>query len=268
MGRLLNPSRFAAEKLAWQHQVLADGVLKSGPKALASLLMHYLDAGKGGAWPSHDFLAERLNVSSKTVKRAIKALVERGHLAVTVSVGRGNANFYRALLADVAGGQNTTEDGTASLSSGPDRAEGVGKNRTPTSSIAEENRTSVTQKGDTHVPPILVESNSPLPPSQRSTGSRRGVGPNRSGRDSDTLRLVGGRDVQWPQFSCPEVRALVVRCLGEDATRSYLDPAVWEAGPKVVLCQHGFAARHLAENAGSQLAALGVTVANARQRAA
>lgn len=268
MGRLLDPSRFTAEKLAWQHQVLADGVLKSGPKALASLLMHYLDAGKGGAWPSHDFLAERLGVSSKTVKRAIKALVGRGHLAVTPSVGRGNANFYRALLIGEGGVQSSAEDRPTSLSTNVAAAEGSEKNRTSTPPIAEKNGTPVVQKGDISAPPILGETNSPPPPSQGSTGPRHRVRSKRKGRDQEATRLVAGRDVQRPQFSCPEVRALVVRCLGEDATRSYLDPAAWNSSPKIILCKHGFAAQHLSRNAGSQLAALGVTVTHSRQRAA
>ena len=56
----------------------------------------HLNKWSGATFISHDTLAKRLGVDAKTIARAIAELERRGHLSVTRSKGRGNANVLSA----------------------------------------------------------------------------------------------------------------------------------------------------------------------------
>lgn len=98
MSKLLDRENFVAEKLAWQRTLLADANLTLFAKVLGSMLMHHLHPAKGGAWPSQHSLAELLSVDPRTIRRAANELANAGHLKITVSRGRGRANFYEAMV--------------------------------------------------------------------------------------------------------------------------------------------------------------------------
>lgn len=168
MSRLLDHDRFHTEKLAWQHQVMSDPRLGAFAKLLGAFVMHYLDDKKGGSWASQPFLAERLGVDVRTIRRATAELVSLGHLVVEVSRGRGKANFYRALLKEPAQPGMGAEVATGAHEVRPIRVEvGELEKRTPVSAYANENRTNETVKPDSHVRPTLLEPYYPLPPKPR-----------------------------------------------------------------------------------------------------
>lgn len=67
-----------------------------------------------------------------------------------------------------------------------------------------------------------------------------------------------------PTFENVPIRAVVATAIGEHATASYLDPAVWRHGDNAVVCRLALAAEVLRERAGDGLRALGVTVIHDR----
>lgn len=51
------------------------------------------DEGELGAWPSHETLAEKANVSTRTIKRYLSELVELGELEITYQGAPTGKNF-------------------------------------------------------------------------------------------------------------------------------------------------------------------------------
>jgi hypothetical protein len=270
MSRLLDHDRFHTEKLAWQHQVMSDARLGAFAKLLGAFVMHYLDHKKGGSWASQPFLAERLGVDVRTIRRATAELVGLGHLVVEVSRGRGKANFYRALLKEPAQPSMGVEVATDAHEVRPIRVEaGELEKRTPVSAYANENRTNETVKPDSHVHPTLLEPN--YPPSPQATPAvrprpRRRASSDRPitnrthlcGKTTDRSAFAG-----WRGFADSDVRAAVVRAIGEEGARSYLDPASWRERDKTIVCPFQISAERLRAGAGAFLAELGVAIEHA-----
>lgn len=269
MSRLLNPRRFSAEKFAWQHQVLTDPELSAFSKVLGAFLTHYLDPQKGGSWASQQFLATHLGVDIRTIRRATSELVAKGHIALEVSRGRGNANVCRALLKGATGASTVPAATTTQEISGH---EYMADHRTRSSGDQAQNRTNRARKQDSTARPILPESESPLvPPASQGTvpartaPSDRGEAPSFSNaRHYRPRRLQRGGLVSHSLFPNAEVRAAVVRVMGESGARSYLDPAVWLEADRTIVCRLGIAAETLRTRVTGELRALGVRVRHDR----
>ncbi|WP_374660099.1 helix-turn-helix domain-containing protein [Phenylobacterium sp.] len=265
MSRLLNPRRFNAEKFAWQHQVLTDPELSAFSKVLGAFLTHYLDPQKGGSWASQQFLATHLGVDIRTIRRATRELVAKGHIALEVSRGRGNANVCRALLKGATGASTVPAATTPQEISGH---EYMADHRTRSSGDQAQNRTNRARKPDSTARPILPESESPLvPPISRRRSpacpapSNRGKSPKLLQYPSASSRPASATPARvTPQFPNAEVRAAVVCAMGESAAKSYLDPAVWCETDRTIICRLGIAADTLRTRIPGELRALGVRV--------
>lgn len=269
MSRLLDHDRFHTEKLAWQHQVMSDARLGAFAKLLGAFVMHYLDDKKGGSWASQPFLAERLGVDVRTIRRATAELVSSGHLVVEVSRGRGKANFYRALLKEPAQPSMGAEVATDAYGVRPIRPEagnGELEKRTPVSAYANENRTNEAVKPDNRFRPTLLEPY--YPPSPQAAPPVRPRPRRRASSDrpiTNHTRFCGKTTdpsafARWRGFADGDVRAAVVRAIGEEGARSYLDPASWRESDKTIVCPLQFSADRLRAGAGAFLAELGVSI--------
>lgn len=262
MSRLLDPKRFMAEKLEWQHQVLCDPDLSAFGKTLGAFLMHYLDEAQGGGWTSQPFLAERLQVDVRTIRRAVAELETRGHLRVESSRGRGKANIYRALLKAEASRHDENHRRASSSAipqiapeSRTEMSAQTLKTRTDLSSITAESRTFDAGKADSHALPTLIEPFTPLPPKPGGPrpAARLGGQPQRTA--SPAVRSLGM--VEFPDVA---VRSAVIKCMGLDGARSYLDPNDWRASDQTIVCRLKFSAEILRQRAGLELARLGVQI--------
>lgn len=273
MSRFLDARRFHAEKLCWQHQVLADPELNAFAKTLGAFLMHYLDDVQGGGWTSQPFLAERLKVDVRTIRRAFVDLEKHGHLALETSRGRGRANIYRPLLKTGTGPTPPASPSEPSQPSGLDPANTVNE-RTPSSSNAEdgtsmsetatERRTAETEKADSRATPTLIEPYSPPPPKPADRERAGSVEPPARPRSRRTRKPSGQkpapRIITLPAFPEAAVRAAVVNWIGDAGARSYLDPSGWRPSDRTVVCRLRFAADMLRQRVGPQLARLGVSI--------
>ena len=270
MSRFLDARRFHAEKLCWQHQVLADPELNAFAKTLGAFLMHYLDDVQGGGWTSQPFLAERLKVDVRTIRRAFVELEKQGHLALETSRGRGRANIYRPLLKTQTGPTPPTSPSEPSDLG----LAGAINERTPSSSNTEdgtsmsetatERRTAETEKAGSHATPTLIEPYSPPPPKpadRKRAGSVEPPARPRSRRNSGPSgQKPSPRPIALPAFPEAAVRAAVVNWIGDAGARSYLDPSGWRSSDRTVVCRLRFAADMLRQRVGPQLAKLGVSI--------
>ncbi|WP_436060020.1 MULTISPECIES: helix-turn-helix domain-containing protein [unclassified Phenylobacterium] len=261
MSRLLNPRRFNAEKFAWQHQVLADVELSAFSKVLGAFLTHYLDPEKGGSWASQQFLATHLGVDVRTIRRATSELVAHGHIALEVSRGRGNANVCRALLKGLESIEAIAPEPVTTLPRVSRRVKAA-EHRTAPSGDRSQNRANGARKPDTAARPILSEPESPLVPPTGPVAAWH-----RQRRQSSDVRHRPHRQhsqVPWAAecttFPNTEVRAAVVRAMGEGGARSYLDPATWSEADRTIVCQLGIASDALRSRAGKELGTLGVAI--------
>lgn len=194
-----------------------------------------------------------------------------GHLVVEVSRGRGKANFYRALLKEAAQHSMSDEVATDADDVRPIRAEaGELEKRTPVSAYANENRTNEAIKPDSGVRSTLLEPY--YTPSPQATPAVR---PHRTTRRAPSDQGITKRAhlcgkttdpsafARWRGFADSDVRSAVVRAIGEEGARSYLDPASWRESDKTIVCPFQFSAERLRAGAGAFLAELGVAIEHA-----
>ena len=117
------PSKFSiVPRVVWQ------GCQPNEVRVYAALAS-YADWDTGVCWPSHSTLAEALNVSEATVRRALRGLLQKGVIDVThrFDGGEQTTNLYRLPFAinqlSTTGGQNRPPGGVKS-------DQGVGSNLT------------------------------------------------------------------------------------------------------------------------------------------
>src|SRR5450631_33216 len=91
-------SSFAREKFLWLNQVRADPELTPLAFMLAYVLSDLVNEREGCAWPGIAHLAAECHVTKKGIRKAIRSLVERGHLCVEAGIGRGRTNRYRWII--------------------------------------------------------------------------------------------------------------------------------------------------------------------------
>lgn len=138
---------FTARKLALADQVRHDGRLSASTRLIGAEICSLTNVKTGYSWASVEFLAEKLTVTDRTIKRAIVALREAGYITIE-KVGRNNR--YRPVFEALEKGTNCplseTEQGTFCPPSEPER----GHPRPEQGTILPENRG---QKS----PPISLE---------------------------------------------------------------------------------------------------------------
>ena len=138
---------FNARKLALADQVRHDGRLSASTRLIGAEICSLTNVKTGYSWASVEFLAEKLTVTDRTIKRAIVALREAGYITIE-KVGRNNR--YRPVFEALEKGTNCplseTEQGTICPPSDAER----GQERPEQGTILPENRG---QKS----PPISLE---------------------------------------------------------------------------------------------------------------
>jgi hypothetical protein len=105
---------FTKTKFAWLLQIASDPDLSRSTCKLAILIAcRFLNRKTQTAWPSQLVLAELLGIRTREgVRYCVNQLVDRGHLAVEVSHGRGTPNRYRIILKDAAQNEPDEDEAT------------------------------------------------------------------------------------------------------------------------------------------------------------
>lgn len=237
MTALSDPRYFTAAKLAWQARVIVDPDLGQLARLLACHLTHMFGKSQS-TWPAQETLARALSVTVRSIRRATEELVKAGYLTVRISRGRGKANIYAPVLSAAL----DSVPSEPPHSSGQVEPVPAAEKRTPVSSIAGKRRTWWARKTDSGVPPTLsVPESTPLPPSGR-------------------VQAGQPRRTTTKRFTEEAIRQFVVQALGEPATISYLDPAVWRPDDQAIVCRLGVAARALRDRIGRDLDRMGIRI--------
>jgi len=175
-------------------------------------------------------MAAGLGVSARQLRRLLDELEAASYLQVEVRKGRGRTNICRAILPDERAVASENRTSTA--------AQTVEK-RTSATVQTPKNRTLASRKPDMDVRQYLYDPIRKFPASARRLVPRPGA----------------------VRFPCLEIREFVVSIVGEDATVSYLDHAVWDPVVRRILCKSDTATTRLGQLVGKRLAARGVTIA-------
>jgi hypothetical protein len=95
----MSPKDFTTTKLEWLEQLAMDDELPGAAYRIGMLFATiFMNREKGYAWPSMTTLANRLNMSERGVQKAIRVMVEKGHLEIEAGGGRATANRYQWIL--------------------------------------------------------------------------------------------------------------------------------------------------------------------------
>jgi hypothetical protein len=90
-------------KLQWLDAIAEDRQIPHLAFRLAYVIASkYLNRNSGEAWPSHQTLANDLDVNEKTVRLNIAVLAKANRLRVTSGRGRGNTNIYEIISVNRA----------------------------------------------------------------------------------------------------------------------------------------------------------------------
>ncbi len=89
----------------WIDQVAADSSLPLGSARLAVILLRYFNRDRGYAWPSVARLADDLSTAENTIRAALKALKDHGHLSIETGGGRAATNRYSMVMKSKDGGE-------------------------------------------------------------------------------------------------------------------------------------------------------------------
>jgi hypothetical protein len=169
---------FNRKKLATIDRIRRDGRLSSSTRMIGAEIFSLVEFRTGDAWPSVMYLAERLCLADRTIKRATAALKAAGYIAVDK---RGRSNRYRPVFEPVQQGTNCPlSDGQQGTDCPPSDAKG-GQKRPEQGTKTTANRG---QKG----PPTSLEITLGLP--APAPAARAGV-PDGAGASGHPDRLGG-----------------------------------------------------------------------------
>jgi hypothetical protein len=93
---MTNP--FQHNKMRWLNSVMYDCGVSAMSCCTAYAIADHLNSVSGDAWPSIERIANKLCVSTKTVRRSIRELERHGLLQVSRPSGRTRTNRYRPNL--------------------------------------------------------------------------------------------------------------------------------------------------------------------------
>lgn len=138
---------FSSQKLALADRIRHDGRLSASIRIIGAEICSLTNFRTGYAWAPEKYLAEKLAVTDRTIKRAIVALKAAGWISVE-RVGRSNR--YRPVFAALEQGTNCPLSETGKGTNCPLSDENGGQKAPGKGTISTENRG---QKG----PPISLE---------------------------------------------------------------------------------------------------------------
>jgi DNA-binding transcriptional ArsR family regulator len=224
----LDAKAFVAAKLALADRIRHDGQLSGSIRLIGAELCSLANERTGYSWASEKYLAEKLSVTDRTIKRAVSALKAAGYIEVE-KVGRNNR--YRPVFAALEKGTicppSETGQGTNCPLFGNDR----GQNAQQQGTISPANRG---QKS----PPISLENS--LGISARAD-ARAGGGEGAAGPVDYNLGLPG---------------VALRRRLGDDVFKSWLGKVGFvavEDSELVLQAPSRFVASHLRNNFEPQI---------------
>jgi biotin operon repressor len=115
--------KFTRDQFDWLRQVAFDSGLQHAASGVAIGLTKYFNRKHDGwAWMSQATLASDLGISESTVRRALSALVERGHL-ISKRRGKEETNLYHlALKSDIGDRSEMTDHDQSEMT---DHTDGV-----------------------------------------------------------------------------------------------------------------------------------------------
>ena len=237
MIRPLDPDNFVADKLAWHQQIAMDAKLSMSAKAVAGLILHDLNADRGGAWRGQKSMAACLGVCERQLRRLLHELAKACYLQIEGGNGRGRTNIYRATRphqAEIVARQPAESRTRAT-------AQAL-RSQTQASGQRSESRTSTAPKPDTGGRQYLYDTirSNRTPAKQAAPRHHQAAGPS--------------------PFEQVEIRNSVVSLAGEDAAISYLDPATWDPLNRRIICRSRTGHARLRDRVGRALTAQGVTI--------
>lgn len=221
---------FTAAKLALADIVRHDGALSASSRLIGAEICSLANERTGYSWASERYLAEKLSVADRTIKRAIVALKAAGYIEVTKA---GRNNRYRPLFGALEKGTKCPLSEADRGHQSPLSDENRGQKEPQQGTFSSENRG---QKG----PPISLEislgiSSRPPASANGAAASAVGAGPTASSPDFD-LGLPG---------------VALRQRLGDDVFRSWLGRVGFAGviGDELVLtAPTRFVAQHLSNN--------------------
>lgn len=98
-----DPRDFIRKKLSTIDRIRHDGRLSASTRMIGAEIFSLIDFETGDAWPSGQYLAEKLSRGYRTVKMAIAALKAAGYIVV---VKRGRNNRYQPVFEVAGKGQS------------------------------------------------------------------------------------------------------------------------------------------------------------------
>jgi Helix-turn-helix domain len=140
--------------------ILNDPGMTRGDAAVAMYLWDRFDEKKGGAWPSHETLAEVTSQSPRNAHRATERLVTKGYFEVRSGGGRGRSNLYIPILKTLT---SASENEAETMTS-------VSENEAETMTSVSENYDTDVQKTMT---PVAEDSTLETPPYDPTIGGLR-----------------------------------------------------------------------------------------------
>lgn len=92
--------QFTSDRFSWLNQVATDRSLPPSAARVAIVLGGYVNRISGDAWPSVETLSASVGIVENCVRKALKAMVRNGHIAVETGGGRKSTNRYRPIIKD------------------------------------------------------------------------------------------------------------------------------------------------------------------------
>lgn len=130
---------FHRNKMIWLNAICKDCGVSATAFRIAYFIADHLNSISGDAWPSHNRIASKLCITTKTVQRASRELERSGWLKIQHSRSRRTTNRYRPCWPDGNGAFN--QDNSA-LNSG-NITPNTGDENVPQSYLANLLRTSL-----------------------------------------------------------------------------------------------------------------------------
>jgi hypothetical protein len=92
--------RETPREILWLRQVFADRTLPLLCFHLAWAISQLWNSKTGYAWPSQEYLANKMQISVRSIRRNVDPLVARGHLSVVPGKGRSHSSRYTPVVID------------------------------------------------------------------------------------------------------------------------------------------------------------------------
>ena len=109
MGEPPKPIIGLVDRWRWLKSIRDNPALQPAALAVGFTLADHVNAVSGDAWPSTPTLMHLTRLGKTGVQKAVRQLVQEGHLHKTEHHGRGGSNRYRLIARDAEGQRPATE---------------------------------------------------------------------------------------------------------------------------------------------------------------